>query len=67
MVPEEIWNDNGSEFVKKYVKNLLNKYNTKFIRDGPYNPHSQGTVERVHRTSRNGINYKFLEKKGLLI
>jgi len=62
-VPEEIGSDNGSEFVNKHVKNLLNKYKIKHIRGRPYNPHSQGTVERVHRTVRNGIICKFLENK----
>ena len=62
-VPEQIGSDNRSEFVNKHVKNLLNKYKIKFIRGRPYNPHSQGTVERVHKTVRNGIICKFLENQ----
>ena len=48
--PEQIGADNGSEFSNKHVKILLNKINIKLINGKPYNPHSQGTVERVHKT-----------------
>ena len=48
--PEQIGTDNGSEFSNKHVKILLNKYNIKLINGKPFNPHSQSTVERVHKT-----------------
>ena len=62
-VPKQIGSDNGSEFVNKKVKNLLNKNNIKFIHGKPYNPHSQGVVERVHRTIRTALICKYLEDK----
>jgi len=60
---QEIGSDNGSEFVNKKVKNLLEKNNILFVHGKPYNPHSQGTVERVHRTVRTALICKYLESK----
>ena len=62
--PKEIGaDDNGSEFSNKYVKNLLNNNNIKLVNGKPYNPHSQGTVERVHQTIKTMLICKFLENK----
>ena len=61
--PEQIGSDNGSEFTNKNVTNLLNAENIDLILGKPYNPHSQGTVERVHRTVRNALVCKYLENK----
>ena len=47
----------------KHVTNLLNAENIDFIHGKTYDPHSQGTVERVHRTVRNALVCKFLENK----
>ena len=63
--PKSIGNDNGSEFNNKSVKALLNSNDIKHILRKPNNPHSQGVVERVHRTIRNGIICKYLENKKL--
>ena len=60
-IPEQIGSDNGSEFINKNVKNLLESNNIKFIHGKPYNPHSQGTVELVHRTVSDGLICKYLE------
>ena len=54
----EIWSDNDSKFVKKNVKKLLNDKNILFVHGRPYNLHSQGTVERVHRTVSNALIWK---------
>ena len=62
-VPKQIGSDNGSEFVNKKVKKLLNENHIKFIHWKPYNPHSQGVVERVHRTIRTALICKYLEDK----
>ena len=59
--PEQILSDNGSEFINKNVTNLLKKEGISFIHGKPYNPHSQGTVERVHRTVRDALICKYLE------
>ena len=53
--------DNGSEFTNKNVKSLVDKKGISFIHSKPYNPHSQGTVERVHRTVRDALICKYLE------
>lgn len=47
--PLQIGTDNGSEFNNKKVKKLLDTNNILHIKSKPYNPHSQGIVERVHR------------------
>jgi transposase InsO family protein len=59
--PEQLLRDNGSEFINKKVKTLVDKEGISFIHSKPYNPHSQGTVERVHRTVRDALICKFLE------
>ena len=46
--PEEIGSDNGSEFKNSIIENFLKEQNIKFIHGNPYNPHSQGVVERFH-------------------
>ena len=53
--------------MNKKVKKLLNENNIKFIHGKPYNPHSQGVVERVHRTIRTALICKYLEDKKILI
>jgi len=58
--PKQILSDNGSEFISKNVKNLLEKNKINFIHGKPYNPHSQGTIQRVHRTVRNALICKYL-------
>ena len=62
-IPKQIGTDNGSEFVNKKVINLLANNNIEFVRGKPYNPHSQGVVERVHRSVRTGLICKYLEDK----
>jgi len=62
-VPIEIGTDNRSEFNNNLVKSLLSSKNIKYIRGKPYNPHSQGVCERVHRRIRNGLICKYLENK----
>lgn len=41
----------------------MNENHIKFIHWKPYNPHSQGVVERVHRTIRTALICKYLEDK----
>ena len=50
--PKQIGCDNGSEFNNSAVKSLLNNNNILMITGKPYNPHSQGVVERVNRSKR---------------
>ena len=60
-LPKEFGCDNGAEFLNKAVKNILEHNNIKMINGRPYQPHSQGVVERVHRTIRTGLVARYIE------
>ena len=45
--------------VKSLLINFLNSKNIDFIRGMPYNPHSQGVVERFHQTLKDRIHRPF--------
>ena len=51
--PEEIGSDNGKEFKNNLIEGYLREKNIKFIHGLPYNPHSQGVVERFHKTIKD--------------
>ena len=53
--PEEFGSDNGMEFVDSLLINFLNSKNIDFIRGMPYNPHSQGSAERLHQTLKKSL------------
>jgi len=53
--PEEIGCDNGAEFKNRLIENYLHDNNIKFIHGTPYNPHSQGVVERFHKTIKDSL------------
>ena len=57
--PKELGSDNGSEFKNSKIESYLYEKNIKFIHGSPYNPHSQGVVERFHQTIKD-ILYSFL-------
>ena len=59
--PKEYGSDNGKEFLNSAIQNFLKDNDVKFIRGRPYQPHSQGVVERVHITLRKALVSKFLE------
>ena len=59
--PESFGCDNGKEFVNPSVNNYLNNKNIKIINGLPYNPRSQGAVERIHITVRNQLLALYLE------
>ena len=59
--PVEFGCGNGIEFVNSDVCGYLEENDIKMINDRPSNPHSQGIVERVHRTIRNSLIVKFIE------
>ena len=44
--PEEFCSDNGPEFKNSKLNDICEKEGITFILGIPYNPHSQGTVER---------------------
>ena len=59
--PKEIGSDNDREFINKSIISLLNSKSIKMINGRSYNPHSQGAVERAHKTIRNLLFCNFLE------
>jgi hypothetical protein len=48
-IPEYIWFDNGGEY-KNVLKELVNNYVIKKKNITPFNPQSNGILERVHLT-----------------
>ena len=60
-VPIELGIDNGKEFINSVIIEYLNSKNIKLIRGRPYQPHSQGAVERVHLTIKKGLICNFIE------
>ena len=49
--PEEIGSDNRKEFRNNHLKIK----NINYIHGNPYNPHSQGVVERFHKTIKDSL------------
>lgn len=54
-VPKSIGTDNGKEFNNSLLKDFCMKKNITMVHGLPYKPHSQGVVERLHKTIRGGI------------
>lgn len=64
--PEQFGIDNSTEFAKKKLKEFLDTNNVKFIHGRAFNPHSQESVEPLHRTLKNKLLCKkFYEKTNL--
>ena len=59
--PIEMGFDNGREFLNQSVSAYLTEKNIKIVNGRPYNPWSQGAVERIHVTIRRELISKFLE------
>ena len=53
--PNELGSDNGREFRNDIIENYLKSKNINFIHGIPYNPHSQGVVERFHKTVKDAL------------
>ena len=60
-VPLSITSDNGREFKNKTIIDFMIKKNIKFLHWLQYKPHSQGVVERVHKTIKTSLIIKKLE------
>jgi len=58
--PQEFASDNGPEFKNKNMQNFCIKENIKYINGIPYNPHSQGTIERFHYTIKKYLAKEFI-------
>ena len=48
--PKSVSADNGKEFKNKLISDYLSENNIHYVHGLPYNPHSQGVCERVHKT-----------------
>ena len=66
-MPVEFGSDNGKEFINPSVVNYLKENNIKLIKGLPYNPHSQGAVERIHNTIRNMLYVIFWKIQNILV
>ena len=53
--PEQFGSNNGKEFVNSLLVDYLKSKNIDIIRDMPYNPHSQWSVERLHQTLKKSL------------
>ena len=60
---KELGSDNGREFKNKLIENYLNEKNIDYIHGMPYNPHSQGVVERFHKTINDLLYAKYLDNE----
>ena len=45
-IPTQIKTDNGPVYVSRKMKRFFDYYKTKHVTDIPYNPTSQGVIER---------------------
>ena len=61
--PEEVGSDNGREFKNKIIEDFLEEKHIKIIHGMPYNPHSQGVVERFHQTIKDMLYCKYSEEE----
>ena len=69
--PEEFSCDIGKEFSNKNLKEYMESKNIKLIHGRPYNPKSQGSVERLHQSLKKAINafhneYKYIHIKDII-
>ena len=61
-IPKQLGTDNGSEFSNNKMKNYLDENKIKFIHGSAYNPRSQGAIERLHRTIKNSLLCRKIDK-----
>ena len=59
--PSEIGSDNGKEFKNSLIETFLQQKNINYIHGMPYNPHSQGVVERFHKTVKDGLYCQYID------
>ena len=61
--PLSFGSDNGREFKNKLINDYMKENGINFIHGLPYKPHSQGVVERIHKTIKTALIIKKLESK----
>ena len=62
-IPDEIGSDKGIEFKNHLIESFWKDNEIKFINGNPYNPHSQGMVERYHQTIKDMLYCNYIENK----
>ena len=55
-IPTQIKTDNGPVYVSRKMKRFFDYYKTKHVTDIPYNPTSQGVIERSNWTIKDILN-----------
>ena len=58
--PQEFLSDNGQELKNNKTNEFYTKNNIRFIHGIPYNPHSQGTIERFHYTIKKYLAKEYI-------
>ena len=58
--PEEFLSDNGPELKNNKTNEFCIKNNIRYIHGIPYNPHSQGTIERFHYTIKKYLAKEYI-------
>lgn len=58
--PKEFCSDNGPEFKNSKLNEICEKEGITYIHGIPYNPHSQGTVERFHYTIKKYLGKEYI-------
>ena len=65
-VPDTITTDRGSNYTSNLFKNLMSQLGCKHTTTTAYNPHSNGLIERFHRTLksalRNGEDHNWINR-----
>ena len=59
-IPKEFSSDNGREFNNKLLDEYCNVNNIKFIHGMPFNPHSQGAIERFNYTIKKYLLKEYI-------
>ena len=60
--PDIIQSDNAKEFKSKKMKNIADKYEVNLVYSNPYNPQSNGLIERFNQTLKRMI-YKAIDSR----
>ena len=58
--PKEFCSDNGPEFKNSKLNEICEKEGITYIHGIPYNPHSQGIVERFHYTIKKYLGKEYI-------
>ncbi|KAK6176708.1 hypothetical protein SNE40_014955 [Patella caerulea] len=62
-IPETLVTDNGVQFVSYQIKEFLQRNNITHLRSSLYHPETNGLVERMNKTIKEGIQLSKLEHR----